>query len=301
MAPPNAQRSIWRLAAAQHGVITRKQLLTLGFGPEAIRHRVRKGRLHRVHRGVYAVGRPQLTQHGIWMAAALGCGPEAGLSHESAGALWGLRPQRRGRIEVSVPMRLDRGRPGLIVHRRARLELTRHLGIPLTDPALTLVDLATRLGPRQLEAAVNEADALNLITPGDLRAALERWRHQPGAPRLRALLDRQTFTLTDSELERLFLPLVRRVGLPLPATGSRVNGFRVDFHWADLGLVVETDGLRYHRTPGQQARDRLRDQAHTRAGLTPLRFTHTRVRYEPDHVAATLGAVAARLRDTPNR
>lgn len=75
----------------------------------------------------------------------------------------------------------------------------------------------------------------------------------------------------------------------------------MDFHWADLGLVVETDGLRYHRTPGQQARDRLRDQAHTRAGLTPLRFTHTRVRYEPDHVAATLGAVAARLRDTPNR
>jgi very-short-patch-repair endonuclease len=75
-----------------------------------------------------------------------------------------------------------------------------------------------------------------------------------------------------------------------------LNGFKVDFYWPDLGLVVETDGLRYHRTPAQQARDRLRDQAHTAAGLTPLRFTHSQVAYERAHVRRTLAAVGARLR-----
>jgi very-short-patch-repair endonuclease len=113
---------------------------------------------------------------------------------------------------------------------------------------------------------------------------------------LREVLDRRTFTLTDSELERRFLPIVRRTGLSLPRTGHHLNGFKVDFYWPDLGLVVETDGLRYHRTPAQQSRDRLRDQAHAAAGLTPLRFTHAQVRYEPRHVQATLEAVARRLR-----
>ena len=74
-------------------------------------------------------------------------------------------------------------------------------------------------------------------------------------------------------------------------TGRTLNGFKTDFHWPDLGLVVETDGLRYHRTPAQQARDRVRDQAHAAAGLTPLRFTHEQVRFDPDYVRATLAAV----------
>jgi very-short-patch-repair endonuclease len=109
------------------------------------------------------------------------------------------------------------------------------------------------------------------------------------------MLDRRTFVLTDSELERRFLPIARAAGLGAPSTGERVNGFRVDFFWAVLGLVVETDGLTYHRTPAQQARDRLRDQAHAAAGLTSLRFTHGQVRYAPGHVRKTLAAVAARL------
>jgi len=113
---------------------------------------------------------------------------------------------------------------------------------------------------------------------------------------LRALLDRRTFRLTDSELERRFLPLVDAVRLARPLTRQRVNGFRVDFFWPDLRLVVETDGLRYHRTPAQQARDRLRDQAHLAAGFTPLRFTHAQVRFEPAHVRETLAAVVSRLR-----
>lgn len=120
-------------------------------------------------------------------------------------------------------------------------------------------------------------------------------RHRRGVPALRALLDRRTFTLTDSQLERRFLRLVRGAGLPRPLTGQRVNGFKVDFYWPDLGLVVETDGLRYHRTATQQARDRRRDQAHAAAGLTPLRFTHAQVTFEPDDVEGTLIAVANRL------
>jgi hypothetical protein len=120
---------------------------------------------------------------------------------------------------------------------------------------------------------------------------------QPGVAVLRTLLDRRTFVLTYSELERYFLPVVRRVGLPLPETGLILNGFEVDFFWPDLGLVIETDGLRYHRTPAQQARDRLRDQAHTAAGLTPLRFTHAQIRFEREYVIETVELVVERLRD----
>jgi uncharacterized protein DUF559 len=117
----------------------------------------------------------------------------------------------------------------------------------------------------------------------------------PGVRPLREVLDRPTFMLTDSELERRFLLLVRDAGLAPPEAGPHVNGFKVDFYWPDLGLVIETDGLRYHRTPAQQAGDRVRDQVHAAAGLTSLRFTRAQVRFEPSHVQATLAAVASRL------
>ena len=189
--------------------------------------------------------------------------------------------------------------PGIVVHRRADLgtEVTRHRGIPVTNTICTLIDLATLLGPRDLEAVVNEADKLDLIDPECLRTALDTTRPRPGVRVLRDLLDRSTFTLTDSELERRLLALARTAGLDRPETGCEVNGFKVDFYWPDLQLVVETDGLRYHRTPAQQVRDRIRDQAHTAAGMTPLRFTRAQVRFEPQHVMATLSAVTRRLQE----
>lgn len=165
----------------------------------------------------------------------------------------------------------------------------------MTSLVRTLSDLATQLSLAELERAINEADKLGLIDPEALRAKLERYRGQRGVKRLRGVLDRRTFRLTDSELERRFLALVRSAGLPMPLTGQRVNGFRVDFYWAELGLVVETDGLTYHRTPAQQTRDRSRDQAHTAAGLTQLRFAHAQVRFEAEQVAATLSRVVRRL------
>jgi very-short-patch-repair endonuclease len=208
-------------------------------------------------------------------------------------------PYRPGLVDVSLPLHLARCRPGIRAHRRITV-LADHLDfrdrIPVTDIACTLVDLSARVHRSTLERAVNEADKLDLIDPEALRAALEGFAPQPGVRGLRELLDRRTFRLTDSELERRLLTIARRVGLGLPETGVWVNGFKVDFYWPALKLVVETDGLRYHRTPAQQERDRVRDQAHMAAGLTPLRFTHAQVRFEPGHVETTLHDVARRGR-----
>jgi very-short-patch-repair endonuclease len=184
---------------------------------------------------------------------------------------------------------------GIKIHRRAAFEVTRRHGIPVTTPACTLVDLATCLPGNQLDAAVNEADVLDLIDPERLRRALEGMGGRAGVATLRTLLDRRTFRLTRSELERLFLAIARSAGLPAPETRKRVNGFEVDFFWPHIGLVVETDGLRYHRTPAKQERDRRRDQAHAAAGLTPLRFTHAQVKFEPEYVRSILVAVVRRL------
>jgi very-short-patch-repair endonuclease len=288
---------VWALARQQHGVVTRAQLLMLGFSARSIKHRIAKGRLHPVWRGVYAVGRPELTLHGRWLAAVMSCGPGAVLSHGSAAALWKICPVTTSRIEVSLRLGLPRRPKGIVVHRRTSPgEATRHCGVPVTTPIFTLIDLATLLGREQLEAAVNEADRLDLTDPEELRAALDKIPRRHGIALMRELLDRRTFTFTDSELERHFLLLVRTAGLPAPLTGRYVNGFKVDFYWPDLGLVVETDGLRYHRTPAQQTRDRVRDQAHAAAGLAQLRFTHAQIRFEPTYVRETLLAVARQRR-----
>lgn len=263
---------------------------------DSIRHRLRRGRLHRVHRGVYAVGRPEMTRLGWLTAAVLAAGDGAALSHGSAAELWGIASST-ARIHVTVrPSRKPKPR-GITVHRRALPggQVTRLIGIAVTSVACTLVDLAAQLAPGRLERAVNEADRLDLIDPESLREALGGFAQRPGVSALRRLLDRSTFTPTDSELERRFKPIARAAGLPPPETGRWVSGFRVDFFWPQLGLVVETDGLRYHRTPAQQARDNLRDQAHHSNELIPLRFSHAQVAKTPAEVKATLTAVAARL------
>jgi very-short-patch-repair endonuclease len=290
--------AVWKLAYEQHGVVARAQLLDLGFSTNWIQHRIAKGRLHPVQRGVYAVGRPGLSRDGGWMAAVLSCGPEAALSHASGAELWELGLRSGPQIEVSVPQRFTRRRPRITVHRRTAFgpeDVVRRHGIPVTTPVLTLIDLAARLDRDRLESAVNAADRLDLVDPEALRAALDTTPRRPGAGLLRETLDRRTFTRTDSWLERRFLPIARRAGLPHPKTQEWVNGFRVDFYWPELGLVVETDGLRHHRTPAEQARDRLRDQVHTASGLTPLRFTRAQIAFEPSHVARVLSAVARRL------
>jgi len=291
-------REAWDLARNQHGVVSSDQLRSVGYTRQAIHHRIRTGRLHPLHRGVYAVGRPHVTDHGRWMAAVLACRGEAVLSHSSAAALWRIGAEKRGLVELSLPSTSFRRRPGLLIHRRPSLrphDLAAEFGIAVTTPIQTLIDMSPRLDRRGVERMINEADKYNLVTPPRLRHVLDERAGEPGVAKLRHILDRRTFRLTKEELERRFLPLAAQAGLPVPLTGQWVNEFEVDFYWPDLGLVVETDGLRYHRTPAEQARDRLRDQAHTAAGLTQLRFTHEQVRYEPEHVLAVLRAVAAQL------
>jgi very-short-patch-repair endonuclease len=272
------------------------------MGSGSIQHRVAGGRLHRAARGVYVVGRPELTRRGRWMVATLSCGPGAMLSHGSAAALWGIGDEPKGSTEITVRVLSARRRPGIRLYRRPGLlesDVSEFSKISLTAPVRTLIDLSTRLDPADIERAVNAADTKGLIDPETLRAALAAYPGQHGVGRLRDVLDRRTFRLTDSELERLFLAAVEMAGMALPSTGRRLNGFKVDFFWPEMGLVVETDGLRYHRTPAQQARDRLRDQAHTAAGLTQLRFTHAQVRFDRAHVIATLVATARRLGAQP--
>jgi very-short-patch-repair endonuclease len=279
-------------------VISRSQLLDLGFSPKAIKHRISSGRLHPIHRGVYAVGRPSFTPHGRWMAAVLACGEGAMLSHSSAAALWRIGFEQRSVVELSLPSLSHREVPELRIHRRPSLrprDMTAEYGIPVTTPIQTLIDMALRLDRPGVERMINEADKYNLTHPPELRRALDGRPGEPGVALLRHILDRRTFRLTKEELERRFLPLACKAGLPVPLTGQFVSEFEVDFYWPDLGLVVETDGLRYHRTPAEQARDRLRDQAHTAAGLTQLRFTHEQVRCEPEYVVRILAQTASRF------
>ena len=269
--------------------------MDLGVTAKAIVHRVARGRLHPVRRGVYASGRVALlSREGKWMAALLSCGPGAALSHGSAAARLGIG-RESGHVEVSVPQGCDRRAPGITIHRRAQLEVVEYRGIPVTSPVLTLVDIAPGLSRDELEAAVSAADKLDLVDPEALRSVLDEMKPRPGVGILRATIDRRTFSVTDSALERRFLPLARGAGLAQPQTGCILNGYKVDFHWPDLGLVVETDGLRYHRTAAQQAQDRRRDQAHAAAGLTCLRFARSQVVFEPEHVVQTLRRVARRL------
>jgi very-short-patch-repair endonuclease len=275
-------------------VLSRGDLLGLGFSDKGIKHRVATGRLHPVAAGVYAVGRPDLTPHGRWMAAVLACGRSALLSHRSAAELWGIGWEEDRRIDVTVRRDAKIARRGVKVRRRPKMpegSVVRRFGIPVTTPTQTLIDLATELKPLRLERAVNQADVHDLVDPETLRRSLDAYVGMPGAKTLRTMLDRHTFRLSDSDLEIYFRPLALAAGFPLPLSKQWVLGFEVDFHFPDHGLIVETDGLRYHRTPAQQARMVKRDQTHTSHGFRVLRFTHWQIAHAPNEVAEVLTRV----------
>lgn len=284
---------VWALVRRQYGVVSKAQLLALGYTDAAIRHRLASGRLHRVYRGVYAVGRRELTMEGRWRAAALAAGEDAGLGAQSAAELWGYRPRLGGAIEIVVPARTARRIEGLMIHRSDvhAERLTEHRGIPVVDVPSSFVQIAARLSRGEIERAVNEADRLELIHPDALRRSLEELRGKPGVRPLREALDCRTFAMSRSELERAFRGIARDLGLPKPETCVMHNGYEVDFLWRDLGLVLETDSLRHHRTAAQQTRDRERDQAHLASGDQPVRFTHAQVFYERPRVERALHAI----------
>lgn len=235
------------------------------------------------------------------MTAILVCGDGAFLSHRSAAALYGVGEERDDLIELTV------SRPGRCRHRGIRayrrlslpsLDIGTLDAVPVTSPVRTLLDYATLEPSNRVERAVNEADKRDMIDPDSLRKALDGYTGEPGVKRLRRVLDRHTFRLSDQELELLFRPIAKAAGLPVPLTKVIIDKFEVDFFWPDLELVVETDGWRYHRTPSTQTRDALRFQVHTAAGRTPIRFSHWQIKHESDHVRRILRETTARLRPT---
>lgn len=219
----------WELAGSQHGIVARRQLLALGFGSRSIEHRIQRGRLHPVARGVYAVGWPGLNQKRQWMAAVLVPSDRAALSHRSAAALLGIGSEKGGRIDVSVRRRCELRHPGMRIRGRPTLaaeDIWRYEDIPVTCPARTLVDSATELGPVAIERMVNDADKRDLIDPETLRAALDNYAGQPGVGPLRVVLDKLTFRLSDSDLEIYFRPIAASAKLAPPLSKKWVTASR---------------------------------------------------------------------------
>jgi very-short-patch-repair endonuclease len=266
---------IAQTAARQHGVVSFEQLLAAGVSASGISRRVSKGRLHRVFRGVYAVGHTRLSSEGRWMAAALACGKAASLSQRSAAELWALLPPRNGPIDITIPGTDGRRkRRGIRLHRSRLLTpavTTLRDGIAVTTPARTLADLRRVATPDDFGRAIRQAEVLGLPI-GDQIVAND---------------------LTRSELERRFLWLCRRHRLPTPEVNVRVGPFIVDFLWRDKRLIAETDGYRFHRGRSAFEGDRARDVELKLRGYEVVRFTYRQVVEQALPVARTLRVLLA--------
>jgi very-short-patch-repair endonuclease len=302
-ATPSLDARLAALAGRQYGVVTRAQLLGLGIGETGIRERLRTGRLHRLHRGVYAVGHTVMRSEAYWLAAVLACGAGAVLSHASAAAHWNLRQSAAALIDVTVPTKNGRPkRAGLRVHRSGRMapeEVIVHEGIPTTTVARTLLDLADVLPTQALKRAIDEAERQRLF---DLTSLLAAVQGNPGRRGAKGILElaREPPELTDSEFEDAFLALVERHGLPRPRVGVWIDGYRADFLWADERVIVETDGFGAHGTRRAFERDRRRDRRLAAAGFQTVRVTKRALRYEEDAIVADLEALLSRSRASSN-
>ncbi|HEU4904560.1 MAG TPA: type IV toxin-antitoxin system AbiEi family antitoxin domain-containing protein [Solirubrobacterales bacterium] len=264
------------VAESQHGAISTGQLHRAGLSNAAVMRRVQAGRLHKLHRGVYAVGHMAPNKERRWMAAILaltsgadGSSRTAALSHRSAAALWELLPSRCGPVDVSLPSRGGRRRrQGIRIHRPTLLEpreLTIKRAIPVTSPARTLADLRSTVLDHELRRAIRQAEFLGLQVGPEIES------------------DR-----TRSELERRFLQLCRRARFPDPAVNMAVGAMTVDFCWVRQKFVVETDGFQAHR--GRQAfeDDRARDLRLRSHGYQVQHLSHRQVFQEPEWVVSVL-------------
>lgn len=259
-------------------MLTIAQLRAVGVTDDAVKGRVRTGRLHRIHRGVYTVGHRYLSQEGLWMAAALATGGT--LSHRAAAALWRLLPPKPGPIDISVVGVGGRDRRNDIrVHRSRTLtpdHTTKRLGIPVTTPARTIADIRDAssrhrkgaVSAQELKRATRQASVLGL---------------QVGKP---SETDR-----TRSELEYLFLRLCRRYGLSKPEVNVPIDSLLVDFLWRDRRLIVETDGYRYHRGRAAFEEDRDRDLKLKTLGYEVIRLSYRQVKEKPAQAADLLAAL----------
>ena len=293
--PTELEQRILGLAEGQHGQVSRSQLLALGLGAGAIKHRVTVGRLIVTRRGVYSVGVGSATRERRWMGALLSCGRGAVLSHLSAAALWELRPVDPATIDVSIPRRGTRPHDGIRVHRPRHLDradVDRRYWVPVTSVPRTLIDVAEVLSCRSLERAVDEAEFLKLLSEEELASALERNRGRTGAKRLRRTLDRHRpgTSRTRTKLEEAFYVLVTASGLPQPEVNVPIGRLTVDFLWRERGLVAETDGGASHNRAAQREEDSRRDAVLAAAGYETPRFTWHQIHRPPAEVLAALSA-----------
>jgi hypothetical protein len=284
-------REVADVAAAQHGVVARRQLDAAGFAAWTIEHQLETGRLHRVHRGVYALGHMRLTPRGRWMAAVLACGDGAVLSHQSAFSLQGLPIPAPLKIHVTVTGFARRHR-GVHVHRvrwLAPADRSIFDGIPVTTVARALLDLAEVLSVAQLRRALAEAVRLRRVDVNELWALCARSPGRRGLRPLVALLSEfSPPPRIRSGLERLFKSLWARSGLDQPLFNAVVGGYEVDVLFPDERLIVELDTYTYHGMPPDFEADRERDAKLMMLGYRVLRVTDRQLEDDPDRAIATI-------------
>lgn len=284
------------LAAEQHGLVTRGQLVAAGVPPHCIEYRLKADRLERVRRGVYRAGLLSGT-HERTMAAVLACGKTAVASHRTAAALWRLLPEppEGAPVDITIRSGFRKGGPSLRVHRASTLgvgETTLREGVPVTTPARTLLDLGGSPDRKWVEQALAVALREGLVRRGTMAELLDRHPGRPGSPALRALLDRNSDpALTRSEAEARLLVLVRKGRLREPETNVLVCGYEVDFLWRRERLVVEVDGFAFHSSQRAFERDRRRDGRLLTAGYRIMRVTWRQLTEEPEALLVRLARI----------
>jgi very-short-patch-repair endonuclease/predicted transcriptional regulator of viral defense system len=295
----SGDRGVSALAERQGGAVSTEQLRALGLGDGAIALRARNGRLHAVHRGVWAVGRPSLAQGGRLWAALLACGgPDLAIvSHQSAADAWDLAQWTGEGVHITT-LRSCHATTAIRVHRSRTLDARSDVfrmddGLPITTVGRTLFDLATNWSPHRVERACHRAEILRLLDARETDALVARVARAPGAKRLRTAL--ATLTVADPEdthtpLEDDFLALIVRFNLKRPLVNHPLHGYVVDFYWPDHGLVVETDGRGAHDRPTAFEADRWRDATLLAHGIRTLRFTRRHIRRRAAEVAARVTA-----------
>lgn len=286
------------IASKSHRIVTHAQLITAGLGSDAITYRARTGRLHREFDGVYAVGPPATTRLERAAAAVLACGPTAALSHASAMVLWGFWRRWEAPVEVTVTGGRPRP-PGLTVHRSrilSRTEIRTQLGVPVTSPARTLLDIAPRLMPQRLERTVDDALHTDFLTRRALAAQISKHPHARGSAAVAALLS-TTDGPSRSGWEQAFPAFCRRHGLPRPRLNTTAAGYEVDALFPREQLIVELDSWRFHNSRTAFESDRNRDADTLRAGFATIRVTWRRMRESPAQEADRLHAILAARRD----
>jgi len=282
------------VARGQHGVVGRGQLLQLGMSARGIEERLRRGRLHCLYRGVYAVGHMDLDQDSRWMAAVLASGAVALLSHRSAAQLWRIFPRYAITPEVTRPGYF-RGLPGIAAHRSQVAADEREVvdGIPVASPFRTIFDLAAVVDRRALERAFHEAEVRGLRDRVSLPMLLERYPGRRGARSLRALLgSEEPLAITRNGFEEAFLALIDAHGLPRPRMNAdlalRGRFFEIDALWERQRVALELDGRSVHGTRKRFESDRQRDRILVAEGWRTMRVTWRQLREEPEAVVGDL-------------